>query len=59
MPASTEAIDKSETINTQPSGGPTPAPGFLRAIWQAIRGTHISYDYTEGDIGHSIMLIAV
>ena len=59
MPDSTEAIDKSETINTQSSGGPAPAPGFLWVIWQAIRGTHISYDYTEGDIGHSIMLLAV
>ena len=59
MPDSTETIDKSETINTQSSGGPAPAPGFLQVIWQAIRGTHISYDYTEGDIGHSIMLLAV
>ena len=59
MPDSTEAVDKSETINTQSSGGPAPAPGFLRVIWQAIRGTHITYDYTEGDIGHSIMLLAV
>ena len=59
MPDSTEAIDKSETINTQSSGGPAPAPGFLRVIWQAVRGTHISHDYTEGDIGRSIMLLAV
>ena len=58
MPDSKETIDKSETINTQ-SSGPAPAPGFLRVIWQALRGTHISYDYTEGDIGHSIMLLAV
>src|SRR5215469_17555938 len=59
MPDSTETTDKSENINTQSSGGPAPAPGFLQVIWQAIRGTHISYDYTEGDIGHSIMLLAV
>src|ERR1700730_15415499 len=59
MPDSTETIDKSETISTQPSGGPAPAPGFLQVIWQAIRGTQISYDYTEGDIGRSLMLLAI
>jgi putative MATE family efflux protein len=57
MPDSTESI--AESINTQSSGGPAPAPGFLQAIWQAIRGTHISYDYTQGDIGHAIFLLAV
>jgi hypothetical protein len=41
MPDSTETIDKSETINTQSSGGPAPAPGFLRVIWQALRGTQL------------------
>ena len=56
---SLETIAKSETMNTQSSGGPAPAPGFLQVIWQAIRGTQISYDYTEGDIGHAIMLLAV
>src|SRR5215469_6122507 len=59
MPDSTETIDKSETISTQSTGSPAPAPGFFQVIWQAIRGTHISYDYTEGDIGRSIMLLAV
>jgi putative MATE family efflux protein len=59
MPDSTETIDKSETIRTQSSGGPAPAPGFLQVIGQAIRGTPISYDYTEGDIGRSIMLLAI
>jgi putative MATE family efflux protein len=54
-----ETIEQSETIDRQSSGGTVPAPGFLQALWQAIRGTHISYDYTEGDIGHSIMLLAV
>ena len=34
MPDSTETIDKSETINTQSSGGPAPAPGFLQVIWR-------------------------
>jgi hypothetical protein len=46
MPDSTETVDTSETINTQSGGGPAPAPGFLLVIWQAIRGTHITYDYT-------------
>ena len=59
MQDSTKTIDKSETINAQSNGGPAPVPGFLRVIWQAIRGTHISYDYTEGDIGRAIMLLAV
>ncbi|HLJ96651.1 MAG TPA: MATE family efflux transporter [Gemmataceae bacterium] len=59
MPNSTKTIDKSEAFNTPSSGGPAPAPRFLQVIWQAIRGTHISYDYTEGDLGHSIMLLAV
>ena len=59
MPDTTESIDSSKLINTQSSGGPAPAPRFLRVIWQAVRGTHISYDYTEGDIGRSIMLLAV
>ena len=59
MPDSAETIDKSETINPQSSGSPAPAPGFLQVLWQAIRGTHISHDYTEGDIGQSIMLLAV
>jgi cbb3-type cytochrome oxidase subunit 1 len=54
-----ETIDKSETINKQSSEDLAPAPGFLQVIWQAIRGTHISYDYTEGDLGHAIMLLAV
>ena len=59
MPGSTETIDKPETINTQSSGGPAPAPAILQVIWQAIRDTHISYDCTEGDLGRSIMLLAV
>src|SRR5690348_17190962 len=59
MPDTPESIGNSNSINTQPSGGPAPAPRFLQVIWQAMRGTHISYDYTEGDIGRSIMLLAV
>jgi putative MATE family efflux protein len=35
------------------------APGFLAAVWQAVRGVHTSYDYTEGSIGRAIMLLAV
>ncbi|HZI19828.1 MAG TPA: MATE family efflux transporter [Pyrinomonadaceae bacterium] len=34
-------------------------PGLLSAIWQAVRGVRTSYDYTEGPVGRSIMLLAV
>lgn len=59
MPNSTETSDKSETVHTKWGGGPASPPGLLRVIGQAVRGTHIPHDYTEGDIGHSIMLLAV
>jgi putative MATE family efflux protein len=49
--------DSTETVNTL--GGPQEEPGFLKAIWTAIRGTHITYDYTEGSIGRAIMLLSV
>jgi putative MATE family efflux protein len=48
-----------KTINTEPQAKAAPEPGFFEAIWQAVRGTHVNYDYTEGDIGRSIMLLAV
>ena len=48
-----------KTINTEPEEKVAPEPGFFEAIWQAVRGTHVNYDYTEGDIGRSIMLLAV
>ncbi len=48
-----------KTINTEPEEKAAPEPGFFEAIWQAVRGTHVNYDYTEGDIGRSIMLLAV
>jgi len=51
--------ETSEATQTNPGGGPAPAPGFLTAVWQAVRGTHTSYDYTEGSIGRAIMLLAV
>jgi putative MATE family efflux protein len=35
------------------------APGFLGAVWQAVRGAHFNYNYTEGEIGRSIMLLAI
>ena len=48
-----------KTINTEPEEKAAPEPGFFKAVWQAVRGTHVNYDYTEGDIGRSIMLLAV
>jgi putative MATE family efflux protein len=48
-----------KTINTEPEEKAAHEPGFFEAIWQAVRGTHVTYDYTEGDIGRSIMLLAV
>ncbi len=53
--------DSAKTINTELNEDATsePAPGLLKAIWQAVRGTHLNYDYTSGDIGHAIMLLAV
>ncbi|HEX6624602.1 MAG TPA: MATE family efflux transporter [Pyrinomonadaceae bacterium] len=48
-----------KTINTEPEEKAAPEPGFFEAVWQAVRGTHVTYDYTEGDIGRSIMLLAV
>jgi putative MATE family efflux protein len=59
MPDDKETIDQPATIDGQSSAGPASAPRLRRVIWQAIRGDHINYDYTEGDIGHSIMLLAV
>ena len=35
----------------------TPIPGFLQAVWMAIKGT--SVDYTEAPIRHAIVLLAV
>ena len=48
-----------KTINTETEGKAAPEPGFFEAVWQAVRGTHVNYNYTEGDIGRSIMLLAV
>jgi putative MATE family efflux protein len=35
------------------------APGLLSSVWQAVRGTHVHYDYTEGSIGRAIMLLSI
>lgn len=48
--------ESTETIHPQDG---VSEPGLLQVIWTAIRGTHISYDYTEGSIGRAIMLLAV
>jgi putative MATE family efflux protein len=51
------------TEATQTTDGATTAglraPGFLAAVWQAVRGAHTNYDYTEGPVGRAIMLLAV
>jgi putative MATE family efflux protein len=53
MPDSTEVVQPPENLNAGHE------PGFFEAVWQAIRGTHAHYDYTEGSIGRAIMLLSI
>jgi len=50
--------DSTENLDTSPGQGPA-APGLLSSVWQAVRGTHVNYDYTEGSIGRAIMLLSI
>ena len=50
MPDSTEVA--------QPTAGQA-EPGFFEAVRDAVRGAHPKYDYTEGSIGRSILLLSV
>ncbi|HEV2862029.1 MAG TPA: MATE family efflux transporter [Pyrinomonadaceae bacterium] len=43
--------DTTETVQAE--------PGLWAAIGQSVRGSHVSYDYTSGSIGRSILLLAV
>ncbi|HWS88366.1 MAG TPA: MATE family efflux transporter [Pyrinomonadaceae bacterium] len=36
-----------------------PEPGLFAAVRDAVRGAHPKYDYTEGSIGRSILLLSV
>jgi putative MATE family efflux protein len=58
-----ETTEATETAADTAAGGAGreegPGPGLLSAVWQAVRGTHTNYDYTEGPIGRAIMLLAV
>src|SRR5687767_9077163 len=52
--------DSTEHLDAAPGGGlEGETPGLLRSVWQAVRGTHVSYDYTEGSIGRAIMLLSI
>jgi putative MATE family efflux protein len=62
MPDSTEApyagglpprTERDETTR------PRPVPGLWTAVWEAVRGAHVSYNYTEGPVGRAIMLLSV
>lgn len=50
MPDSTEVV--------QPPAG-QPEPGLWAAVRDSVRGAHPNYDYTEGSIGRSILLLSV
>src|SRR3954468_2537637 len=53
MSDSVEVVDKAEAQRTGEE------PGLFAAVREAIRGAHPKYDYTEGSIGRSILLLSV
>src|SRR5918997_1741078 len=50
MPDSTEVVRPTDQ---------EPEPGLFAAVRDAVRGAHPKYDYTEGSIGRSILLLSV
>jgi putative MATE family efflux protein len=50
MSDSTEALETAEAVAR---------PGLFAAVREAVRGTHARFDYTEGSVGHAVMLLAV
>lgn len=48
--------DSTEVVQTAPGG---PEPGLWAAVRDSVRGAHPNYDYTEGSIGRSILLLSV
>lgn len=53
-------LDSTELV--QPTGDGAAAslePGLFAAVWQAVRGTRASFDYTEGSIGRAVLLLAI
>jgi putative MATE family efflux protein len=48
--------DSTEVVQTPAA---QPEPGLFAAVRDAIRGAHPKYDYTEGSIGRSILLLSV
>ncbi|HEU4594661.1 MAG TPA: MATE family efflux transporter [Pyrinomonadaceae bacterium] len=52
--------DSTDKLEAAPGGGLAgETPGLLTSVWQAVRGTHVNYDYTEGSIGRAIMLLSI